>query len=115
MKQLRDYKAVPESEKALLMRCREALKALDPSVEIILYGSRARGDAGEESDYDLLILSDGDATIEREDLFRRRLFPIEVETGAVLTVILVNRKEWRSPLYGAMPFYQNIRRDGVVL
>jgi len=97
------------------MRCREAVKALDPSAEIILYGSRARGEAAEGSDYDLLILSDGDATIEREDLFRRRLFPIEVETGAVLTVILVGRKEWRSPIYGAMPFYQNIRRDGVVL
>lgn len=115
MKQLKGDKAVTESEKVLLMRCREAIKGLDPSAEIILYGSRARGDAGSESDYDLLIVTDGDVTIGREDLFRQQLFPIEVETGAVLTVILVGRKEWKSSLYRAMPFYQNIRRDGVVL
>ena len=115
MKELKDYQTVPEAEKTLLLRCREALKALDPAAEIILYGSRARGDADRESDYDLLILSDGDASIEREDFFRRRLFPLELETGAVVTVLLVGRKEWKSPLYGAMPFYQNIQRDGVVL
>jgi len=97
------------------MRWCSAIKNIDPSTEIILYGSRARGDAEQESDYDLLILTNKEATLKREDISRRQLFPIELETGAALTVFLISRKEWNSPLYNAMPFYQNIKRDGVVL
>lgn len=98
-----------------MIRCRNAVKDFDPSAEIILYGSRARGDAKLESDYDLLVLIDGEITLKREDDFRRRLFPIELETGAVLTVILTNKKDWNSSLYDAMPLYQNIKREGVIL
>jgi predicted nucleotidyltransferase len=115
MKQLNELTAETETERTLLARCRDSIRSLDPSVEIILYGSRARGDANPESDYDFLILTDGDVTLKREDNFRRQLFPIELETGAVLTVILVSRKDWNSALYGAMPFYQNVVRDGVIL
>ena len=115
MKQLKELKTGTERERGLLARCRDSIRSLDPSVDIILYGSRARGDANPESDYDLLILTDGEATLKREDSFRRQLFPIELETGAVLTVSLVSRKDWNSALYGAMPFHQNVVRDGVIL
>lgn len=115
MIQLEEYNTASESEKILLMKCRDAIKNIEPSAEIILYGSRARGDADSESDYDLLILTDGEVTLKREDFFRRRLFPIEIDMGAVLTVFLLSRKEWNSPLYRTMPFCQNIERDGVIL
>lgn len=115
MKKLKELDTGSERERTLLARCRDSIRSIDPSVEIILYGSRARGDANPESDYDLLILTDGDATLKREDIFRRNLFPIELETGAVLTVILVSREDWNSALYGAMPFHQNVVRDGVIL
>ena len=115
MKKLQEYKTGAEEEKILLTRCRTAIESIDPSAEVILYGSRARGDVEPDSDYDLLILADGEVTLKREDAFRRQLFPIEIETGAVLTVILLSKKDWNSALYGAMPFYQNIERDGVIL
>ncbi len=115
MKQLQEYKTGAEEEKILLTRCRTAIESIDPAADVILYGSRARGDAEPASDYDLLILTDGEVTLKREDAFRRQLFPIEIETGAVLTVILLSKKDWNSALYGAMPFYQNIERDGVIL
>lgn len=115
MKQLKDYNVKDAMEKVILIRCRDVIKAIDPSAEVILYGSRARGDAGLESDYDLLVLTDWEATLEEEDTFRRQLFPIELETGTVLTVLLLNRNDWNLPLYGAMPIYQNIKKDGIVL
>lgn len=98
-----------------MTRCRIAIESIDHSAEVILYGSRARGDADPDSDYDLLVLTDGEVDLEREDLFRRQLFSIELETGAVLTVILMSRNDWYSALYGAMPFRQNVERDGIVL
>lgn len=115
MKHLKEFKGRSEEDKILLSSFRNAIEKIDPSAEVILYGSRARGDAAPESDYDLLILIDGPVDLKREDVFRRQLFPIEIETGAALTVILVSRKDWQSALYTAMPFYQNIQRDGIIL
>ena len=89
MKQLREYKTIEGKDKALLTRCRSAVQNIDPSAEVILYGSRARGDAEWESDYDLLILTEGNVSLKRENLFRSKLYPIEIETGAVLTVMLI--------------------------
>jgi predicted nucleotidyltransferase len=103
------------ADKELLKRCRNAIKTIDADADIILYGSRARGDALPESDYDLLILTDGEVTLNKEDIFRRALFSIELETGAVLTVILISKADWDSSLYEEMPLYKNIRKDGIRL
>lgn len=115
MKKLREYKTIHKDEKELLTKCRAAIEEIEPSAEVILYGSRARRDAESESDYDLLILTQGIVSLKREDIFRCKLYPIEIETGAVLTVMLISRKDWDSALYRAMPLHQNIERDGVIL
>lgn len=102
-------------EKELLIRCKQAVAAIDPSAQVILYGSRARGEEHPDSDYDLMIITNGPATLTVEDQYRRQLYPIELETGAVLTVILTHRSDWDSPLFSAMPLYQNIRHEGIQL
>ena len=115
MKQLIESLTVAEYGRDVLLKCRAAVQAIDPRAEVILYGSRARGDAAPDSDYDLLILTDGESGLDREDRFRQSLFPIELETGCVLTVMLVNRSDWNSPLYDSMPFYRNVKREGILV
>jgi predicted nucleotidyltransferase len=102
-------------EKRILVACRELILGVDPNAVTILYGSRARGDAAEDSDYDLLIVSDLPATLKNEDRFRGVLYDIQLESGTVITVILVNRADWESPLHKAMPLHQNITREGISL
>ncbi len=115
MKHRKKHKIESAEIADLLNRCRNAILKIDPEAKVILYGSRARGDEEPESDYDLLILTEGEATLRREDIFRRQLYPIEIETGAVITVMLVKNKDWNSDLYKAMPFHQNVEREGLVL
>ncbi len=115
MQFLTDNKALTEQEKDLLKKCKKIIEGIDPSATLILYGSRARGDAERESDYDLLILTDKEVTLEREDEYRKQLFSLQLETGIVLTILLVSRKEWDSPLFNAIPFYRNVKREGVYL
>ncbi len=99
----------------LLAECKAAIEEVAPDATLILYGSRARGDAREDSDYDLLVLVDREQDMELEQAIVNRLVPLEVRTGNVLTVLVYSRSQWDSALYRAMPFHKNVTREGVLL
>jgi len=99
----------------LLKRCKKAIRQVVPDADVILYGSRARGDANEYSDYDILILVNCPANIALETKFVEQIFPLELDSGAVLTLMTYSRQQWDTPLYRAMPFHENVDRDGVLI
>ena len=55
-----------------------------------------------DSDYDLLVLVDGEVDWKLEDQIRQCLYPLELATGAVLTVHAYSRRTWDSALYRAI-------------
>lgn len=52
---------------------------IDPHIEVVLYGSRARGDYGNESDWDILILPSINFTKPLKQKIRDAIFNIELE------------------------------------
>ena len=98
----------------LLKKCKQAIRQVVPDADVILYGSRARGDADKYSDYDILVLTNGPADIPVHKKMIERISPLE-DDGAVLTLAIYNRQQWNTPLYRAMPFHENIDRDGIIL
>jgi predicted nucleotidyltransferase len=115
MKRLQESSVLSRAERELLENCRDVVREVVPGVELILYGSRARGDAGLESDYDLLVLVDEPVDWKLEDRIRRCLYSLELESGAALSVNAYNRSDWEAPLYRAMPFNRNVEKEGIVL
>lgn len=99
----------------LLEQIRRAVREVEPGAEIILYGSRSRGDAIAESDWDFLVLVDGPLNEERTDRIRHRLYEVEWGSGEVISSIVRNREEWNSDIYQAMPFHQRVQQEGVRL
>ena len=99
----------------LLGRCKKAITQVAADAEVILYGSRARGDAEEYSDYDILVVVGGQASVPLHKKMIESIYPLELETDAVLTLAIYNKEQWNTPLYRAMPLHENIDRDGVVL
>jgi len=115
MKPLTQVPALGAMDRALLARARDAVRAVEPEATVILYGSRARGDAAPDSDWDLLVLLDGRVDRDRERRIHDRLYDLELETEAVLVALVHSKDEWNSPLYRAMPLYANVDREGIVM
>lgn len=105
------------------MTIETALKELVPGLQsiygdlmdsIVLYGSTARGTQTDESDVDVAILLHAGATKEMRDQMLDLVVDLELACGKVLSVLCIDYEkftEWKDTL----PFYQNIRKDGVVL
>jgi predicted nucleotidyltransferase len=89
------------------------IHALEPAAEITLFGSRSRGDAGPESDWDFLILLEGPVPDDRKDSLRHALYEIELESGELISSIIVSRDHWEDPRFQEAPFYRNVEREGL--
>lgn len=105
------------TEGTLLQRVAAAVQGIEPGAHIILYGSRARGDAGSDSDWDFLVLLDGPVDRRRMERVRDAVFDVELSLDGcpVLSTIIRGKDEWETPRYQAMPFRQNVEREGIVL
>lgn len=99
----------------LIEQVRQAVLAVEPQAEIILYGSRSREEALPESDWDFLILIDDAPSDERTDRIRHSLYEIEWESGEVISSIVRSREQWNSALYKAMPFHHRVQQEGIRL
>lgn len=101
--------------KALLRQVKTAVQEVAPGADVILYGSRARGTATADSDWDFLILLPGPRRHEVELAIKDRLYALELATDTLLNTIVRSRAEWGSARYAVLPFRRAVERDGVVI
>ncbi len=109
------YNVMPTEKEAILKSIKMlGTKVLPNGASLILFGSRARGDARDESDWDLLILLD-----EKDvngDIFGTFAYPfVELgwEYGTYFSPKIYSYNEWAKRK--GTPFYNNVSREGVVL
>ncbi len=94
---------------------KEEILKLEPSAEVILYGSRSRNDYRDDSDWDFLILLDGQVDAKRTDKIRSVLYEIELDSEQIISSIVRSRVEWNSPKYSVIPLHKNVEREGIRL
>lgn len=94
-------------------KVKEVVKSFDPSAEVILFGSRARGNYRGNSDWDFLILTDSQVDTKYKDELRDNLYLTELDLTQVVNSIIKNKKEWLN--LNITPLFQNISEEGIVL
>ena len=88
----------------------------DKLSKVILYGSYARGDYRENSDVDIMILTTltDDEIKKIETSIFDLAFDFQMEYGMDISVIIKNEEHFVHWL-GALPFYDNVEKEGIVL
>lgn len=83
-------------------------------ISVILFGSRARGEAEPDSDMDLLVvLSKVDPDIQRE--VHNLAADVWLEYGTFLSTLVWSREHWRKVKGLQTSLFHNIHRDGIEL
>ena len=99
----------------ILLKIKQLVSLAEPSATVILFGLQARGQSNKQSDIDILILVDNDKiTYSEEQRIKYPLYDLEFETGKVISPVIFSRNDWETR-HIITPFYQNIKKDGVLL
>jgi len=86
----------------------------DAGAEVILFGSRARGDEKYDSDWDILVLTTLPVTIENERKFRNQLYKLELEVEEPFSLFVYPKNEWKFKK-NSTPFYMSVNKEGILL
>lgn len=100
-------------QETILSDIKAAVLSVDEQVNVLLFGSRARGDFNEESDWDILILTNEEVNDELRLAFIGVLIPLEIRFEAAINIIIKNKVAWRMQVHSDL--FINIYEDGVVL
>ncbi len=110
-----EKKKMPKDAVEISALLNNVVHIYDPAANVILFGSRARGDADSESDWDFLVLTERNNT----DLLLRELIPevrkkIESVYSIVISLLVKNKNIWEEE-YRFTNIYESILEDGIAL
>ena len=94
---------------------RRALEEYGDKIDsIILFGSVARGEAGKESDIDILVVAVGDRFKIRREL-SELVLDILLETGEYISVKTLSMEDFKFLKEIKSSFLKNVMQDGVFI
>lgn len=102
-------------EKKAIQELKEGLTARFPEAEIILYGSKARGDSETFSDIDVLVLLGREINNSLEEVVFGMAYDVELKYDVVFGILVESKVFWDSDLAHAMPIHWNIDKEGIML
>ena len=105
----------PMDDNELMTQIRVLARNLSsPVTDVILFGSRARGDARPDSDWDLLILINKDHLVP--DDFSRYAYPFMLlgfDHNMMVNPLIYTKNDWERRSF--TPLYKTIQEEGIRL
>lgn len=102
-----------DTEKSILEKLRSLLSERVRVHKIILFGSRARGDAEPDSDMDVLVILDEPNTPAVRDAVSESTWEAGFEAGVLVASVVFTREEWEEGPGYYSPFAEAVRSEGI--
>lgn len=99
-----DYNVVIEAARVL--------KSDLPVSRVIVFGSKARGTGGRDSDLDLLVLTSCPVTSQLREAVSEKLADINLRCDTGLSSVVVSEKDWSEGLVRYLLIHSEVERDG---
>ena len=84
------------TDKEILAQIKTTVQEIIPDAKVFLFGSRARGDWHEESDWDILVLTENKYPKSIKQLVHDKLFPLSVHLATLFQFVIVTEEEWEN-------------------
>jgi predicted nucleotidyltransferase len=110
-----EKKWLEEREELAIEEAARTLKSQFCIEEIILFGSKARGDYVAFSDIDLLLVTTEPLHWKDEKAIVEILFDIGMTHDVIFSPLFASKEEWEGGLFAQFPIYAEIVRDGGVV
>ena len=101
-----------KKDEAALYRLKEVLKNRPEVLDIIVYGSKARGDDTPDSDIDVMIRVE-EYTPEIESAIDEAVFEINLAHECLISTVIFGRREIDEGPMGESPLYKRIEEEGI--
>ena len=108
------FRHLSTRETGALLEFVEAIRNDERIKKIILYGSRARGDFRENSDIDLLVVTNPDNSLLKKSILEKARHHSLVKE-ILLQVLILSREEWQNPSFKTFLIVEKIKREGIPL
>ncbi len=98
----------------LLQKIKQVVHKILPERTLIFFGSRARGEASPDSDWDILVLTET-VTYELEHNLWASIFDIELDEGVIINLLILPKDEWENGHFRNHPLHRNVETEGILI
>ena len=107
--------SLEDKDRQAVERAAVILRERFPVEQVVLFGSKARGDADSESDIDLLVLTSRPMSHAEQDSITDAIFDVQLELDVTISTLIVSTEEWEHGLCQVLPIKYEVDRDGVAV
>lgn len=105
---------MPQKEQQILAQVKHMVLEAEPTAQVVLFGSRARGDAHADSDWDIMVIVDSPKVSDQQfEKLNYNIWLKGLEMGQEINPVIYTRERWETKVPSL--FLHNVKKEGIVL